>query len=85
MLNALADKGSGKYIIEAWGYGHANAESLAGLLIGAMISITGIFIIVEGVDGWLVDGDLPEPGTLGLLGGALLAIVAIRRRKSPAR
>lgn len=27
MLNALSDLGSGKYIIEAWGYAHANAEA----------------------------------------------------------
>ena len=29
MLNALSSKESGKYIIEAWGYAHANAEGIA--------------------------------------------------------
>ena len=29
MLNALSDPASGKYIIEAWGYAHANSEAYA--------------------------------------------------------
>ncbi len=29
MLNALSSAGSGKYIVEAWGYAHANTEGLA--------------------------------------------------------
>ncbi|MCP5086114.1 MAG: extracellular solute-binding protein, partial [Rhodobacteraceae bacterium] len=29
LLNALSDAGSGKYIIESWGYPHANAEAYA--------------------------------------------------------
>lgn len=58
-------------------YGHANAESLAGLLIGAMISITGVFIIVQGIDGWLVDQDLPEPGTLALWGAGVTVVIKL--------
>ncbi len=27
MLNALSDQASGKYILESWGYGHANAKA----------------------------------------------------------
>ncbi len=29
MLNALSDEASGKYIIESWGYAHANADAFA--------------------------------------------------------
>jgi len=47
-------------------YGHQNAETLAGLLIGAMLCATGIFIGIDSVLG--LEGEHPEspPGAMAI-------------------
>ena len=56
-------------------YGHANAEALAGLLIGGTICATGIFIFTDGVRALLAGQSHPAPETLALWGAAVTAVV----------
>lgn len=56
-------------------YGHANAEALAGLLIGATICATGIFICTDGVRALIAGHHKPAPETLALWGAGVTAVV----------
>lgn len=56
-------------------YGHANAEALAGLLIGGMLCATGAFICINGVLALIEDHERVEPGGLALWAAAFTAIV----------
>ncbi len=76
-------------------FGHGNAESLAGLLIGALLLGTGAFICLEGLDAWLAQHSdapqVPEPPALvaaGItiavkLGLLVLSLQVGRRTNSP--
>lgn len=55
-------------------YGHQNAEAMAGLLLGAMLCLTGTFICIEGVLG-ILDHELPEPPGVLALWAALATTV----------
>jgi cation diffusion facilitator family transporter len=46
-------------------YGHGNAESVAGLLVGGLLFATGLFIFIEGSMAFLEPREL-APGTLAL-------------------
>jgi len=54
-------------------YGHGNAEALAGLLIGATICATGIFICADGVLGAFSQHEAPQ--ALALWGAGVTAVV----------
>lgn len=56
-------------------YGHANAEALAGLLIGGTICATGIFIFTDGVRALIAAQSHPAPETLALWGAGATAVV----------
>ena len=57
-------------------YGHANAEALAGLLIGGMLLATGAFIAIDGVDAFL-SGAVPTqpPAPIALAAAAVTIVV----------
>lgn len=54
-------------------YGHGNAESVAGLIIGAMLAATGVFIAIEGVLA-LISGRAGAPGVLALWVAAITVV-----------
>ena len=56
-------------------YGHANAEAMAGLLIGGMLCATGTFIFLNGVLSLIEDPERVEPKALALYAAALTAVV----------
>lgn len=56
-------------------YGHQNAETLAGLLLGAMLCATGVFICIDGVLGILDDRTLKVPGQLAIWAALATAVV----------
>ena len=55
-------------------YGHQNAEAMAGLLLGAMLCLTGTFICIYGVLG-ILDQELPDPPEALALWAALATTV----------
>lgn len=55
-------------------YGHGNAESVAGLIIGGMLAATGIFISIEGVLA-LIRGKTEAPGVAALWIAGLTIVV----------
>jgi cation diffusion facilitator family transporter len=58
-------------------YGHANAEALAGLLIGGMLCATGTFILITGILS-VAEEIAPEgPGALAMWAAALTAAVKV--------
>jgi putative spermidine/putrescine transport system substrate-binding protein/spermidine/putrescine transport system substrate-binding protein len=58
MLNALSDVGSGKYIIEAWGYAHANADSY-GIADPKIVKKYGYENPADFINGTLITATLP--------------------------
>jgi cation diffusion facilitator family transporter len=55
-------------------YGHQNAEALAGLLIGAMLSATGAFIFIDGLFGIFAGHRHEPPGALAIWAAVLTAV-----------
>ena len=55
-------------------YGHGNAESVAGLVIGAMLLATGTFIFLHGVIA-VVEGRPEPPGELALYAALITMVV----------
>ena len=56
-------------------YGHANAEALAGLLIGGTICATGVFICTDGMRASLAEREHVAPEALALWGAGVTAVV----------
>ena len=56
-------------------YGHQNAETLAGLLVGGMICATGGFVFVDGLQAVLARTELETPGLLAIWAAAFTAVV----------
>ena len=56
-------------------YGHQNAETLAGLLLGAMLCATGAFICIDGVLGILDDREPVAPGQLAVWAALATAVI----------
>ena len=56
-------------------YGHGNAESLAGLFVGAMLLATGVFIAIDGVLILLLYGKSEAPGVLALYAAGVTMVV----------
>lgn len=56
-------------------YGHENAESLAGLVLGGMLCATGGFICMEGVRAWLSDERPHPPESMALWAAAATGVV----------
>ncbi len=56
-------------------YGHANAEALAGLLLGGMLCATGAFICIEGVLAWFEAPRANPPELLALWAALITAVV----------
>lgn len=56
-------------------YGHENAESLAGLVVGVMLCATGLFICLEGVRAWFEPGHGTVPETMALWAALLTAVI----------
>ncbi|MCA8968313.1 MAG: cation transporter [Planctomycetes bacterium] len=54
-------------------YGHGNAESIAGLVIGTVLAATGIFIAIEGLLAWIA-GKTEPPGSLALWVAAITVV-----------
>ena len=58
-------------------YGHQNAEALAGLVLGAMLCATGVFICIEGVLG-IVQAEAPTiPGAAAMWAAGVTAAVKL--------
>lgn len=55
-------------------YGHANAEALAGLLIGAMLVATGAFITIDSLKGLLSERMPAPPEQLALWAAGITAV-----------
>lgn len=55
-------------------YGHANAEAIAGMLIGGMLCATGMFIAIDGLLGVIEDRgrDAPEPLAMWAAGATIV-------------
>lgn len=56
-------------------YGHENAESLGGLVLGAMLCATGAFICLEGVRAWFERSHPQAPEAMALWAAAVTALV----------
>jgi len=56
-------------------YGHGNAETLAAVLIGAMLCATGAFICIQGILSSLSETEKPLPDTAAIYAAGATAIV----------
>lgn len=56
-------------------YGHGNAEVLAGLLIGAMLCTTGMFIGTQGILGLIAPAALQVPRQEAMVAAVLTAVI----------